>query len=88
MLADSTEAALKSLDKPLGGRPDVEKLVESVIDSKMRSGQLLDVDFTLKELNAIKTAFIDVLMSMYHSREIKPIASPGEEETKRNAPAV
>jgi putative nucleotidyltransferase with HDIG domain len=99
MLADSTEAALKSLDKPLGGRPDVEKLVESVMDSKMASGQFLDVDFTLKELNAIKTAFIEVLMSMYHSREIKPIASPDEDEAKmeldgrgaksvKNAPAA
>ncbi|MDR0648737.1 MAG: HDIG domain-containing protein [Synergistaceae bacterium] len=87
MLADSTEAALKSLDKPLSGRPDVEKLVESVMDSKMASGQFMDVDFTLKELNAIKTAFIEVLMSMYHTREIKPIASADEEETKRHEAA-
>jgi membrane-associated HD superfamily phosphohydrolase len=83
MLADSTEAALKSLDKPLGGRPDVERLVGSVMDSKMASGQFLDVDFTLRELNAIKTAFIEVLMSMYHSREIKPIAGTDEEEAKK-----
>ncbi|MDR1516058.1 MAG: HDIG domain-containing protein [Synergistaceae bacterium] len=85
MLSDSVEAALKSLDKPLDGRPDVEKLVESVMDSKMASGQFIGVDFTLKELNAIKTAFVEVLMSMYHSREIKPIAGPEKEEEQKKA---
>jgi putative nucleotidyltransferase with HDIG domain len=96
MLSDSLEAALKSLDKPLDGRPDVEKLVGGVIDSKIMSGQFIDVDFTLKEINAIKTAFVEVLMSMYHSREIKPIAGQDEEEQKEdpenrrtsNAPAA
>jgi putative nucleotidyltransferase with HDIG domain len=96
MLSDSLEAALKSLDRPLDGRPDVERLVGEVIDSKIMSGQFIDVDFTLKEINTIKMAFVDVLMSMFHSREIKPIASQGEEEQKEdpadrrasNAPAA
>ncbi|MDR0617162.1 MAG: HDIG domain-containing protein [Synergistaceae bacterium] len=96
MLSDSLEAALKSLDRPLDGRPDVEKLVWDVIDSKIMSGQFIDVDFTLKEINTIKMAFVDVLMSMYHSREIKPIANQSEEEQKEdpadrrasNAPAA
>jgi len=86
MLADSIEAALKSQDKPLDGRPGVERLVEGVIDSKIMGGQFIDVDFTLKDINAINIAFVEVLMSMYHSREIKPIAS-SEDEEKKSEPA-
>jgi putative nucleotidyltransferase with HDIG domain len=85
MLADSIEAAMKALDKPLGGKQDVEKLVSGVIDSKITSGQFADVDFTFKDVNSIKTAFVEVLMSMYHSREIKPIAKSGEDERKDDA---
>jgi putative nucleotidyltransferase with HDIG domain len=85
MLSDSVEAALKSLDKPLEGKPDVEKLVGGVIDSKIMGGQFIDVDFTLKEINSIKMAFVDVLMSMYHSREIKPIANPDEDVKRETA---
>jgi putative nucleotidyltransferase with HDIG domain len=82
MLADSVEAAMKGLKDPLAGRPELDKLVGDVINSKIMSGQFVDVDFTLKELNAIKNAMVDTLMSMYHTREIKPIASPEERAVK------
>ncbi|MDR1886262.1 MAG: HDIG domain-containing protein [Synergistaceae bacterium] len=75
MLADSIEAALKGLKNPLAGRPELEKMVGDVIDSKIIARQFIDVDFTLRDLSAIKTAFVEVLMSMYHTREVKPIAS-------------
>jgi putative nucleotidyltransferase with HDIG domain len=73
MLADSTDAALKSLKHPLSGRPDIEKLVGDVINSKIMSGQFVDVDFTMKDINNIKNAMSDALMSMYHTREITPL---------------
>ena len=73
MLADSIEAALKSLKNPLFGRTELEHLVEDIINSKIMSGQFVNVDFTLKDINAIKNAVVDVLMSMYHTREIKPL---------------
>jgi membrane-associated HD superfamily phosphohydrolase len=79
MLSDSVEAALKSLGKPLGGKADLEKLVGGVVDSKIMGGQFINVDFTLREIHAIKTAFVEVMMSMYHSREIKPIVNSEDE---------
>jgi putative nucleotidyltransferase with HDIG domain len=85
MLADSVEAALKGLKDPLAGRPQLDKLVEDVINSKIISGQFVDVDFTLKDLNAIRNAMVDVLMSMYHTREVKPLTQQDED---KNAPAV
>ncbi len=36
----------------------------------------------MKDLNAIRNAFVDVLMSMYHTREIKPIGSDKTEEAE------
>ena len=80
MLTDSVEAALKSRKEPLVGRQELDKLVGDVIDSKILSGQFADVEFTLKDLSAIKNAFVDVLISMHHTREMKPIA-PSEEES-------
>ncbi|MDR0652726.1 MAG: HDIG domain-containing protein, partial [Synergistaceae bacterium] len=85
MLADSTDAALKGLKNPLEGRADLEKLVNDVVNSKIMSGQFVDVDFTLKDINAIKNAMVDALMSMYHTREIKPLKA---EEKSDSAPAV
>jgi putative nucleotidyltransferase with HDIG domain len=78
MLADSVDAALKGLKNPLAGRPELEKLVNDVTNSKIMSGQFVDVDFTLKDISAIKTAMVDALMSMYHTREVKPLASDGK----------
>jgi putative nucleotidyltransferase with HDIG domain len=75
MLADSVDAALKSLKNPLVGRVELEKLVDDVTNSKIMGGQFVDVDFTMKELYSIKSAMVDALMSMYHTREIKPIAA-------------
>lgn len=74
MMADSIEAALKSLDKPLVGRDEVRRMVGEVIDSKIFSGQFVDVELTLKDINRIKDTFTDILMSMYHTREVKPLA--------------
>jgi putative nucleotidyltransferase with HDIG domain len=73
MLADSVDAALKSTKAPLSGKAELEKLVGDVINSKIMSGQFVDVDFTLKDINLIKSAMVDTLTSMYHTREIKPI---------------
>jgi membrane-associated HD superfamily phosphohydrolase len=35
----------------------------------MKEKQLEDVDFTFRELERIKKSFVEVLRSMYHSRE-------------------
>lgn len=73
MLADSMEAALKGLNRPLENKKELERLVGDVTDSKILSGQFAQVDFTLKDLSAIKAAFVEVLMPMYHTREIRPL---------------
>lgn len=73
MLADSTEAAVRSLG--IGDREvaHLEEVVSQVVESKVRDGQLKRVDFTLRELEVIKEAFVTVLRSMYHMRQVKAI---------------
>lgn len=73
MLADSIDAAIRSGKVQLNDRPDYEKFVTDIIESKVGAGQFVDVDFTFKEMKAIKRAFVDVLLGMYHTREITPI---------------
>ena len=80
MLADSVEAALKGQSKATESKAALEKLVNDVVDSKVMSGQFIDVDFTLKDVSAIKQAFVEVLMSMYHTREVKPVPANGDAE--------
>ena len=39
----------------------------------MESGQLSDVDFTIREMTQITESFMDVFRATYHSREVKDI---------------
>ena len=66
MLADSVEAASRSLKEP-----DVENinaLVERIIDYKLAQDQLNDSNITLKEIETIKLIFKTMLMGIYHVR--------------------
>ncbi len=75
MLADSTEAAARAESSHLRGLHDLTRLVDGVVDSKIVSGQLDDVPFTFSDITAIKSAMVRTLASMYHTRNIKPLAS-------------
>ncbi|MCK9221613.1 MAG: HDIG domain-containing protein [Limnochordia bacterium] len=66
MLADSVEAAVRSLSKPTAGR--IDGLARKIIKDKLNSGQLDESDLTLKDLDTIAQAFSRVLSGIYHSR--------------------
>ncbi len=65
-LADSIEAASRSLDEPTPAR--IEELVRKIINNKFIDGQLDDCELTLKDLEKIASTFTRVLSAMYHSR--------------------
>jgi hypothetical protein len=71
MLADSTEAASKSLKSPTG--KDIDNLVENIISFKTSHGQLQDSNLTFAELDAIKAVFKKLLRSIYHVRVEYPV---------------
>jgi putative nucleotidyltransferase with HDIG domain len=66
MLADVTEAAVRTLQKPTA--PKMEKFIQELIDAKVEHGQLAESELTFRDLEAIKQSFVRVLAGYYHSR--------------------
>ena len=66
MLADSVQAAVQSLTSQ--DKNAVAEKVQSVIDSKLKNGQLSDCPLTFKDLGIISQSFLMVLSGMNHQR--------------------
>jgi putative nucleotidyltransferase with HDIG domain len=66
MLADVTEAAVRTLKKPTATK--LEKYIQGLFDTKVSGGQLSQSELTFRDLETIKNAFIKVLTGYYHSR--------------------
>ena len=66
MLADSIEAAARSLDEPTAGR--LSSLVRNIIQNKFLDGQLEECNLTLRDLRVIETSFRRVILGIYHQR--------------------
>lgn len=66
MLADSVEAAVRSISEPTKER--IEKMVYDIIDDKLKTGQLEECDLTLKDLSKIRRCFLKALNGIYHQR--------------------
>jgi len=66
MLADSVEAASRSLKEP--NEQSISDLVDRIVNYKLNQNQLKDSDITLKDLETIKIIFKRMLMSIYHVR--------------------
>jgi putative nucleotidyltransferase with HDIG domain len=77
MLADSVEAASRSLDAPSHRR--LEGLIDSLFHARVDDGQLEDTDLTFRELSQIKDTFLAMLIGMYHVRVKYPDQEAMEE---------
>jgi len=66
MLADSVEAATRTLKKPTIAK--LEKFVWDIIMEKFVSQELGDSQLTFRDLESIKKSFVQVLAGYYHSR--------------------
>ena len=74
MLADSCEAAARSL-----ARPDPENIriiVVKIVDAVITDGQLDECDLTLQEITRIREAMISALTAIYHARIDYPGFNP------------
>lgn len=80
MLADSCEAASRSLEKPTLVR--IRNLIGDIFDSRLRDGQLDQCTLTLKELHIIKESFIFSLTNMLHGRIAYPKDENGKDSPK------
>ncbi len=66
MLADTVEAACRTLEKP--SMPRLEKFIDELVKMKIEHGQLADCDLTFRDLDIIKKSFVNLLVGYYHSR--------------------
>jgi len=66
MLADSTEAAVRSIDKMTPKK--IEQMISDIFEDRLKDGQLNESDMTIKEVNTVKGTLVDGLISIYHSR--------------------
>ncbi|MFA9399353.1 MAG: HD family phosphohydrolase [Clostridiaceae bacterium] len=71
MLADSIEAAVRSINAPTKGK--IEEMVNNIIKDRLNDGQLDNCDLTLKDLNKIRKSFLKVLSGVYHQRIEYPV---------------
>ncbi len=70
MMADSVEAASKSLKDPTSTK--INEFVESIIDMHMEQGQFDNANITFKEIGQIKKVLKKKLTNMYHLRVAYP----------------
>ncbi|MBU4458141.1 MAG: HDIG domain-containing protein [Candidatus Omnitrophica bacterium] len=76
LLADSVEAASRTLDDPTSSR--IKGLVRKVINNKFIDGQLDECELTLRDLERISEVFTHILTGIFHTR----VEYPEEPETK------
>ncbi|MBP1765020.1 MAG: receptor with intracellular metal dependent phosphohydrolase [Firmicutes bacterium] len=72
MLADSCEAAVRSISRPNANR--IEATVRKIIRERLHDGQLDECDLTLRDLNVIGDVYIRILSGMFHPRVEYPEA--------------
>lgn len=66
MLADSTEAAVRSISEPTTEK--IEEMINNIVDDKLKTGQLNNCELTIRDLNKIKESFLKALNGIYHKR--------------------
>lgn len=66
MLSDSVEAAVRSIKEP--NKDKISEMINSIIDDKLKTGQLNNCNLTLKDIEKIRTCFLVALNGIYHQR--------------------
>ncbi|MCZ6595815.1 MAG: HDIG domain-containing protein [Bacteroidetes bacterium] len=66
MMADSVEAASKSLKDPTSSK--IDTFVENIVNKQMEHGQFINANITFKEIETIKKVLKKKLNNIYHLR--------------------
>ena len=86
MLADTVEAACRTLEKPSVSR--LEKFIHQLVQSKIEHHQLDNAGLTFKDISVIESAFVNILAGYYHSRIEYPNQKDPEESKKKSEETV
>jgi hypothetical protein len=74
MIAEAVEAASRSLKSPNPQR--IEALMDTIIESRIKSGELINCPLTFRDLEIIKGAMMPVLTGSMHER----VEYPGQRQ--------
>ena len=77
MLADSVEAASRTLEDPKPSR--IRNLIKRIINDKFQSGQLASSALTMHDLELIENSFANMLYGVFHARIDYPQKEEEEE---------
>ena len=86
MLADTCEAAVRAV-RP-GSREELEALVNRLIDERVMSGELNESSLTFKELQEVRSVFLQVLQGVHHPRVIYPEPVQPTRAAETQQPAI
>jgi putative nucleotidyltransferase with HDIG domain len=82
MLVDSIEAASRTIEPP--EREKFEEMIQRIIFTKLRGGQLDESGLTVADLRTLVTRMSDTLVNMFHHR----IRYPWQDQRRVTAPGV
>ncbi len=77
MIADSVEAAVRSLDTP--SPQHLRNLLGRIIQERLLDGQFEDSGLTMRQLTQVEDVLFRMLVSMYHTR----VKYPGQEGERK-----
>ena len=70
MMADAVEAASRTLE--IKNEENIRNLVSSIIDGQLNEGRFSNADITFKDITAVKRAFTELLINVFHARIAYP----------------
>lgn len=80
LLADSVEAASRTLDDPTPAR--IKSLVQKIINNKFIDSQLDECELTLKDMHKISESFARILTGTFHTRVEYPANGKSKSKNK------
>lgn len=80
MMADAVEAASRSLKEHT--EESIQQLVNKIIDGQIADGLLRNAPLTFRDVETIKTVFVDKLKTMFHTRISYPDLKKTEGKTE------
>jgi putative nucleotidyltransferase with HDIG domain len=86
MLADSCEAAVRAA-LPTSVE-EIDKIVHRIINDKLTGGDLDECDLTTRDLEQIRSAFVEMLHGVFHPRVKYPEEVKKEELASGSQPAL
>lgn len=82
MLADTCEAAVRSMAQKSNSMEEIEAFVVQLIKNKMNDGQLVNSTLTIGDIENIKIAFMRIFKGLYHKRIEYPKTEEEKEEER------